>query len=244
MIGSGRGLPLYLSPPHPCSYLADRRSQTLFADPDGPMDVATYQELLHRGFRRSGRIVYAPRCEGCRQCVSARVPVAAFSPRRIHRRILRRNADLSRVAVAPAFVPEHFALYRRYTAARHGEGSMADASPSDYLGFLRADWCDTLFVELRGPRGLLAVAVTDVLGDGLSSVYTFFDPDLDARSLGTFAILSQIDLARERSLPYLYLGYWIRDCRKMAYKADFRPIELWWQDRWQRFDAGEPLPMT
>jgi arginine-tRNA-protein transferase len=242
--GPGRRLPLYLSPPHRCSYLADRQSQTLFVDPHGPMDTAIYHALLQRGFRRSGRIVYAPRCEGCRQCVSARIPVAHFSPRRIQRRIQRRNADLSRVLVEPALLAEHFALYQRYTAARHGEGGMADASPSDYLDFLCADWCDTVFMELRGPQGLLAVAVTDIVGDGLSSVYTFFDPDLDQRSLGTFAILSQIELARERALRYLYLGYWIRDCRKMAYKTAFRPIELWWQDRWQRFDRDESLPLT
>jgi leucyl-tRNA---protein transferase len=237
-------LPLYLSPPHTCNYLADRRSQMLFVHPDDPIDGTLYHGLLHRGFRRSGRIVYTPSCEDCRQCVSARVPVAAFSPRRIQRRIQRRNADLARTLVEPAFVPEHFALYQRYTAARHGSDGMAQASPSEYMGFLCADWCDTVFMELRGEQGLLAVAVTDVLADGLSSVYTFFDPELDTRSLGAFAILSQIELARERALPYVYLGYWIRDCRKMAYKTGFRPIELWWQGQWQRFGAGEALPLT
>jgi arginine-tRNA-protein transferase len=242
--GRSTRLPLYLSPPHACSYLADRRSQMLFVHPDDPMDGAAYQELMQRGFRRSGRIVYTPRCEECRQCVSARVPVEAFSPRRIQRRILRRNADLTRSLVEPALVPEHFALYQRYTAVRHGPDGMAQASPSEYQDFLCADWCDTVFMELRGEQGLLAVAVTDVVADGLSSVYTFFDPDHDARSLGAFAILSQIELARERSLPYLYLGYWIRDCRKMAYKTGFRPVELWWQGRWQRFGPGETLPVT
>lgn len=244
MTGRNRGLPLYLSAPHACSYLPGRQSQSLFVDPDAPMHGDIYRQLLHHGFRRSGHIVYAPRCEDCQQCVSARVPVERFRPRRIHRRIQRRNADLRRVLVEPTMDPAHFALYQRYTAARHGDGSMAGASPTEYLDFLRADWCDTVFVELHGPDGLLAVAVTDVLDDCLSSVYTFFDPDHAARSLGTFAILSQIDMARERSLAYVYLGYWIRDCRKMAYKTGFRPVELWWQGRWQEFGPASPLPLT
>jgi arginine-tRNA-protein transferase len=171
-----------------------------------------------------------------------RIPVRDFSPRRIQRRVLQRNADIQMHERPAAFDPQHYALYQRYTAARHEDGDMADASPTGYLGFLRADWCDTRFFEFRLGDRLVAVAVTDLAGDGLSAVYTFFDPEMAARSLGSYAILRQIEHARALGLPYLYLGYWIRDSRKMAYKAAYRPIELWRAARWQRFAAGDRLP--
>jgi arginine-tRNA-protein transferase len=236
-----RQLPLYLSAPHTCSYLPDRLANTLFADPDQPMDMETYSELLHYGFRRSGRMVYAPRCEGCHQCVSVRVPVDEFVPRRVHRRILQANADIEVREHRAGFNPDHYELYRRYTDARHGDGDMADATAAEYLGFLRADWSRTTFLEFFLEQELVAVAATDLPVDGLSAVYTFFEPGLSARSLGNLAILTQIERTRSMRLPYLYLGYWVRDCRKMAYKANFRPIELWRGGQWQRVGPGEPL---
>ncbi|MCB1774125.1 MAG: arginyltransferase [Gammaproteobacteria bacterium] len=237
-----RQLPLYLSAPHDCSYLAGRVSNTLFADPGGDMDMATYSQLLQQGFRRSGRIVYAPRCEACRQCISVRVPVRGFKPKRIHRRVLRANDDVTVHLRPPRFDPEHFALYKHYTAARHGDGEMANASPETYMEFLHTDWCDTAFIEFRLEDRLVAVAATDLPDDGLSAVYTFFDPALASRSLGTFAILQQIEAARRRGLDYVYLGYWIRDSRKMHYKAGFRPLQLWFDGRWQAVGATDPLP--
>jgi len=243
MTGRKRQLALYLSAPHACSYLQDRQSSTLFTDPEQAMDMPSYTQLLHHGFRRSGRMVYAPRCEDCSQCLSVRIPVDAFVPRRRHRRVLQINHDIRVREARAAFDPRHYALYRRYTAARHGDGDMADASPADYLAFLHADWCETRFLEfLLGDR-LVAVAVTDLPLDGLSAVYTFFDPEFPERSLGTYAILSQITRARALGLPYLYLGYWIRDSRKMAYKARFRPLELWHQAQWRRFGPGDELPI-
>ena len=236
MISGNRQLPLYLSAPHECSYLPGRQSSTLFADPQGPMDMATYSELLHYGFRRSGRMVYAPRCETCSQCVSVRIPVAEFVARRGQRRVLRRNADIEMRERPARFDPQHYELYRRYTAARHNDGEMANASAEEYLQFLHAPWCDTLFYEFLLDGRLAAVAVTDLPSDGLSAVYTFFDPDLGARSLGTYAILRQIHQAHRLGLPYLYLGYWIADSPKMAYKTDFRPIELWRGGRWERLE--------
>ena len=206
------------------------------------MDMATYSELLHYGFRRSGSMVYAPRCEDCRQCVSVRVPVVDFKPRRSQRRVLQANSDIEMREHPAQFNSEHYELYRSYTTARHEDGDMADASAEDYLGFLSAEWCDTLFLEFRLGRRLVAVAVTDLPADGLSAVYTFFDPELSARSLGTFAILRQIRHAQELELPYLYLGYWIRDSRKMAYKINFRPIELWRDGHWLRLAPSAPLP--
>ena len=242
LIKANRQLPLYLSAPHDCSYLPDRRSSTLFADPDQPMDMASYNELLQYGFRRSGRLVYAPRCEECRQCVSVRVRAAEFRPRRSQRRVLQANADIE-MRVGPArFEQHHYELYRRYTAVRHEDGEMATASADDYLGFLRADWCDTRFLEFLLDGRLVALAATDLPADGLSAVYTFFDPDLASRSLGTYAILRQIAHAQSLGLPYLYLGYWIRDSRKMAYKINFRPIELCISGRWQRLNVADAVP--
>jgi arginine-tRNA-protein transferase len=239
VIRARRQLPLYLSAPHDCSYLPDRLSSTLFADPEQAMDMATYSELLHYGFRRSGRMVYAPRCEDCSQCVSVRVPVDDFSPRRAQRRVLQANTDIEMRAHPARFNPQHYALYQRYTEARHQDGDMANASPEAYLGFLRADWCETAFFEFLLDGRTVAVAVTDRPADGLSAVYTFFEPSLSSRSLGTLAILRQIAHARSLGLPYLYLGYWIRDSRKMAYKTDFRPIELWREGRWERLARSQ-----
>lgn len=234
-----RNLPLYLSAPQPCSYLAEHQSSTLFADPEGPMDMATYSELLTFGFRRSGRMVYAPRCDFCSQCVSVRVPVRDFSPRRNQRRIIRSNLDVT-LNIQPAeFSDEHYALYRRYTRQRHTDGEMARATEHEYMAFLASSWSDTRFVELRIKDQLLGVAVTDVASDGLSAVYTFFDPELAKRSPGTLAVLRQIDLAAHMHLPYLYLGYWIADSPKMSYKLGFRPIELWRGGRWTLLGPGE-----
>ena len=242
MKSAGRSLPLYLSAPHACSYLPDRQSSTLFTDPNETMDPEVYAELLRYGFRRSGRMIYAPRCEHCSQCVSVRIPVADFTPRRIHRRILRANADLHVREHPATFNDEHYALYQAYTAQRHEDGEMASATPAEYLSFLCADWCNTRFLEFRLDGRLVAIAVTDLLDDALSAVYTFFDPVLASRSLGTFAILRQIEWARTRALSQLYLGYWIRDSRKMAYKARYRPLEIWRDGRWLRFDQGQDLP--
>jgi arginine-tRNA-protein transferase len=237
-------LPLYLSAPHPCSYLPGQRSLTLFTDPGAHMDMATYTQLLAHGFRRSGHLVYAPKCESCRQCVSVRIPVHDFRPKRTHRRILRANADLD-IRPRPArFDAEHYALYRHYTQARHGDGEMARASPSEYMDFLRCGWCDTEFVEFRLDDRLVAVAVTDRPLDGLSAVYTFFDPSLAARSLGTFAILRQVERCRSLGLDFLYLGYWIRDSRKMAYKGRFRPLQCWLDGEWRTLGPTDPLPDT
>ena len=234
-------LALYLSAPQPCSYLPRETEQSLLLDPDLGISNALYGELIRRGFRRSGDLVYRPHCPFCRQCLSARIPVADFRPRRRHRRVLKANRDLRLVEREPGFRDEHFALYRRYTQARHPGGSMAEASPESYIDFLVADWCDTRFLELRQNDRLLAVAVTDRVSDGLSAVYTFFEPDLPARSLGTRAILAQIERCRELDLPYLYLGYWIRDSEKMRYKGDFRPLEVFSEERWKRFEVGETI---
>jgi arginine-tRNA-protein transferase len=242
MTRARRQLMLYQSPPHPCSYLDGRSASSVFIDPEAQLGPDSYGMLLNLGFRRSGTHVYRPQCPDCQACMSARIPVADFQPRRSQRRTLQANADLQLHITQPRFDPEHYALYQAYTGQRHDDGEMARASTDEYRDFLIADWCQTEFMEFRLAGRLVALAVTDRVPDGLSAVYTFFDPGLAARSLGVFAVLSQIRRASELGLPYLYLGYWIGNCRKMRYKADYRPLQLLLDGRWQTFAPGQPLP--
>lgn len=242
--GQARSLALYLTTEHACSYLDGLLARTLFVDPTADLDSATYQILLERGFRRSGAHVYRPACRQCSRCIPVRLPVASFTPDRSQRRNWQRNApDIAIVETPVLFNPEHFALYQRYLAHRHADGSMADdLSEESYRRFLIDPWGGTTrFIELRLDERLLGVAVTDVLEQGLSAVYTFFDPDLAARAPGTFAVLAQIESARQLGLPFLYLGYWIQECQKMAYKSRFRPLESWDGSRWQRIKQIAPV---
>jgi leucyl-tRNA---protein transferase len=218
-------LHFYVTPPEPCPYLAGRQMMSVFADPRAEMDTALYGRLALMGFRRSGRHVYRHQCPGCHACVPVRVPVGAFEPNRSQRRVWRRNADLRVTPVSAALRDEHFELYRRYVNARHPGGGMDDPSPTDYWRFIDSGWADTALVEFRAGERLVCVAVCDRLPDGLSAVYTYFDPAESARSPGTLAVLWQIAEARRLRLPYVYLGYWIPGSPKMAYKASFRPVE-------------------
>ncbi|HYN76957.1 MAG TPA: arginyltransferase [Lamprocystis sp. (in: g-proteobacteria)] len=236
-----RQLALYLTAEHPCSYLAGRKARTLFVDPLARMDVNSYQALVDQGFRRSGAHVYRPACRGCARCVPVRIPVAAFRPNRSQRRNWVRNAAGVRVITRPAtFDPAHFALYQRYLARRHPDGSMAeDTSLESYRRFLVDPWGgETRFLELHLDQHLVGVAVTDWLPRGLSAVYTFFDPDQPRRGLGTFAVLAQIDIAIRLGLPHVYLGYWIEESPKMAYKAQFEPLEAWDGRQWATLGAA------
>nr|WP_148217608.1 arginyltransferase [Allochromatium vinosum] len=243
-IGRGRTLPLYLTGEHDCSYLDGVQARTLFVDPGARIDGATYQTLIDQGFRRSGAHVYRPACRGCSACVPVRLPVAGFVPNRSQRRNWRLNAPDITLSDGPAaFRAEQFDLYRRYLTARHADGAMAeDATEDSYRRFLVESWGGTTrFIEFRLDGRLVGVAVTDVLEQGLSAVYTFFDPELDERALGTFGVLAQIQTARRLGRPYLYLGYWIAESRKMVYKERFRPIEAWDGRHWRRFERRQPL---
>lgn len=227
-------LRFFRTPAHPCSYLEGRQAATLFVDPQTPLDARLYSELSRLGFRRSGDYLYRPHCEGCQACIPARVRVADFRPRRRHRRLIKRNSDLS-VSEEPArYTREIYRLYARYIDQRHGDGDMFPPSEEQFTGFLTCDWADTRFHCFRDPDDrLLAVAVTDHLDDGLSAVYTFFDPDQEARGLGVNALLWQIQASHRLGLPYLYLGYWIRQCQKMSYKSQYQPLELLRDGRWR-----------
>lgn len=232
----GTSLGFFVTPPHKCGYLPGRNAVTIFVDPRRRPNIQTYTLLSQLGFRRSGDHVYRPQCPDCNACIPVRIPVDEFMPTRAQRRTLRANADVQLVPKPPVFQREHFALYERYVNARHSGGSMENPDRDSYLEFLTSSWADSVFYEFRCERRLVAVAVVDHMLDGLSAVYTFFDPELPRRSLGRLAILKQIELARTLQLQWLYLGYWIEECRKMAYKREYRPLEQLRDGAWRRLD--------
>lgn len=223
---------LFQTLPHTCGYFAERTAQNLVVDPAAPNLDRLYGPALAKGFRRAGGHLYLPQCAACQACVPCRIDVAAFSPDRSQRRCLQRNADIEVSEQMPGFTRERHALYRRYLQARHSGGGMDAADAEDFQRFLAAPWSPTLFLEFRAGSRLLGVAVTDVALAGLSAVYTFFDPEEDARSLGTFGILQQVELARRRGIPYVYLGFWIAGHPKMDYKRRFKPLEIRRHGRW------------
>lgn len=221
---------------HPCPYLPERIARTAIIDPRATLDTALYANLIRWGFRRSGPHLYRPSCPSCTACRSLRIPVARFHTRRRHRRCLRHNAGIRIHSVAPRYYNAHFALYCRYLAARHPGGNMDSPTPESYEGFLTRSWCDTELLELRENARLFAVLVVDDLGDALSAVYTFYEPELPDRSLGTLAILRAIMETRRRGYDYLYLGYWITGCARMDYKAEFRPHEVLTRSGWMEVE--------
>lgn len=223
---------LYLSTEHVCGYLPGRSSRNAYIDPDFALNAQRYGWLLEQGFRRSGAHVYRPYCQHCRACIPARVPVALFERNRAQRRCQARNADVE-VLVSRRLTDEHFALYRRYLLARHADGGMDANNREGFHSFLDCPWGEVRFWELRAAEQLLAVAVVDETPRGLSAVYTFFDPAQSERSLGTLAVLRQIQAARERNLGYVYLGYWVPGSRKMDYKRNFRPLEILTTKGWE-----------
>ena len=223
-----RDLRFFLTVPHACSYLEGHEATTLFLDPQESHGQGIYDSLALLGFRRSGRHLYRPHCEGCSACVSVRIPVDDFQPSRSQRRVARRNGDLTLIERPALFDAEHYALYERYIQVRHWDGDMFPPSREQYRTFLTLDEPYAHLMEMYLDDELVGVAAFDQLEHGLSAIYTFFavSEALDKRSLGTFAILQLIELSREKALPHLYLGYWIEECRKMRYKQAFAPLEI------------------
>ncbi|MCA3369317.1 MAG: arginyltransferase [Roseomonas sp.] len=229
----------YTTAPLPCPYLPGRTERKIVTELSGTEAEALHERLSRAGFRRSHNIAYAPVCPGCQACVPIRVVSEDFTPDRTQRRILRANADLTVSEMPARATAEQFTLFQRYQKNRHADGDMAAMGYYDYRAMIEDTPISTGILEFRDAQDrLLGACLTDWLADGLSAVYSFFDTDEDKRSLGTFAVLWLIGRARSLGLPYVYLGYWVPESRKMAYKARFRPSEILMSGAWHRLNDG------
>lgn len=236
----------YVTAPQPCPYLPGQSERKLFTALTGDGARALNDSLSKQGFRRSQNVLYRPACSDCAACLSARIRVADHQPGRSQRRVLRRNAHLRREATSPWATEDQFALFRRYLDSRHADGGMADMDIFEYAAMIEEtpvrsrviEYAEPVAGGAEGARRLVAVCLTDVLDDGLSLVYSFYDPDMAEASLGTYMILDHVELARQVGLPYVYLGYWVPGSAKMAYKARFGALEIYHDGAWR--ELGDP----
>jgi arginine-tRNA-protein transferase len=226
-------LQFYATASYPCSYLPGREARSQVAAPMHLITSEMYSRLVEQGFRRSGLFTYRPHCDNCHACKPIRLDIGAFLPNRSQKRVWKHHQTLIARTQPLAFNPEHFALYQRYIQARHHDSGLDDDSEAQYNQFLLTSRVSSSLVEFREPitRQLMMVSIIDILDNGLSAVYTFFEPEAQG-SLGTYGILWQIERCRELQLPWLYLGYWISESRKMAYKSNFHPHQIYINGRW------------
>ncbi len=225
----------YVTAPQACPYLEARMERKLFTSLQGENAQRLNDSLSRQGFRRSQNVLYRPSCSECSACLSARIDVARFVPTKSQKRTLRRNAGLTRSAGSPWATDDQYALFRRYLDARHADGGMADMDLFEFASMIEETPVRSRVIEYSksGDETLAAVSLTDVLEDGVSMVYSFFDPDLNKNSLGTFMILDHIAIAREAGLPYVYLGYWVPGSQKMGYKSGYSGLEVYLDGKWK-----------
>lgn len=222
----------YVTTPYGCGYLQDRLAQSLIATPHHLIDAQAYSGLIQLGFRRSGKFAYRPHCENCEACIPVRIPVAEFTPSRSQRRAGRLHQNLTTSIIPLGYSEEHFKLYQAYQLARHSEGNGEQDTAEQYRNFLVQSNVESMLVEFRLDGLLKMVSVVDIVCDGISAVYTFYDASDDSGSYGTFNILWLIDWTQRQGRKYLYLGYWIAESRKMAYKQNFAPLEALMNGEW------------
>ncbi|MDH5396497.1 MAG: arginyltransferase [Gammaproteobacteria bacterium] len=221
-----------LTPEHECSYLENHTAITLFVSPDYPIVMPQYSALAKLGFRRSGSHVYRPHCSDCGLCIPVRLEVDNFKPSRSQRRNKTLNKDIRLNVMDAVFKPEHYALYRRYMKGRHAGGGMDNDEQENYEHLIKANWSDSKLLEFYLQDKLVMVAIVDRFEDGISAVYTFFDPEYSSRGLGVFGILSEIDYVKSLGQEWLYLGYWNPQTKKMSYKVNYQPIEFFDGQDW------------
>lgn len=227
-------LQFYITPPHDCSYLDNKSARMVFLDPTHRIETVTLSELSRMGFRRSGDFVYRPECHLCRQCLSCRVPVDSFVMNSAQKKAWKRNQDLTvKISQSKDASALHYQLYERYILERHADGDMFPPSQEQFEKFLIQSCTESFFIELWLADELICVSTCDPLDDGISAVYTFFNPDYARRSLGVFAILKQIEYAKLNQLNFVYLGYWVPHSRKMNYKCQYTPFELLLDGQWR-----------
>jgi leucyl-tRNA---protein transferase len=236
----------YVTAPQPCPYLDGRMERKLFTALQGDQAQRLNDSLSKQGFRRSQNVLYRPSCAECSACLSARIRVADFRPSRTQRRVMKAAGHLKRNATSPWATEDQYALFRRYLDARHADGGMADMDVFEFAAMVEETPIKSRVIEYSRPAGpgeygapLVAVSLTDVFDDGVSMVYSFYDPDFNNLSLGTYAILDHIEIAREAGLPYVYLGYWVPGSRKMGYKAGFSALEIFKGGQW--VEIGDPM---
>lgn len=233
----------YVTAPQPCPYLADRMERKLFTALQGEHSEQLNDALSKQGFRRSQNVLYRPSCAECSACLSARIRVADFNPSKSQKKTVRRNSNLERKATSPWATEDQYALFRTYLDSRHSDGGMADMDIFEFAAMIEETPIRSRVIEYSrtdedGDQELAAVCLTDVLDDGLSMVYSFYDPDTSQQSLGTYVILDHIEIAREAGLPYVYLGYWVPGSEKMGYKANFSSVEIYAAGEWR--EIGDP----